>query len=548
MLNELPLYNKILVLLIDFIGVWLAITVYNNNPKGKLNKIFLGMIVSMFFWVNSAYLAHLIGKNQIYLTLIFVKIAWVATPILFILLYFLVLYYLKKEKEYKILSLAILFGGVILSLLTAFTDLIIKDIEFVGIDLNIIYGKGMIPFLGIMFFLMCVPLYFLFKEYIKSEPKERVRIEYLLVGIFIFYLANIIFNIVFPVVFKIVYLYWMGDYSSIVLLGFIAYATVRRDLFGIRVILTTLLVSAIAILLALDIFVFTTELISRLYKGLTLVIFVYFGYLLIRSVLREIESRERIKRAYDMEKKALKQTEALTEAKTQFLMATQHHLRTPLTSMIGYLDLIFGGTYGKVPVKIKQALLKFESSTKRLMRVVNELLDISQFQLGKEVVSLQPGTDVLPILKEVIEELQFEVEYRDLYLKFQKTGKIPKIKADSEKLKVALFNIVDNAIKYTRKGGVTVNVKYQTSNVKRKEESLLIAIKDTGIGIVKGEAGKLFKEAFERGKEAKKVHDYGRGIGLYITGHIIRAHNGKIWAESEGNGKGSTFFIELPVK
>jgi len=541
MITELPLYNKILILLIDFIGVWLAIIVYNNNPKGKLNKVFLGMIASMFFWVNFAYLARLIGRQQSYWSLICLKIAWFATPFLFVFLYFLVLYYLKKESKYRILSLAILFGGIILSLLTAFTNLIVENIEFIGTDLTIIYGKGVFLFLGIGVFLICAPLYLLFEEYVRCLPKERIRIEYLLIGIFIFYLANIIFNIVFPVVFKVVYLYWMGDYSSIVLLGFIAYAIVRRDLFGIRVILTTLLVGAIAILLALDIFVFTTELISRLYKGLTLIIFIYFGYLLIRSVLREIESKERIKRAYDMEKKALKQTEALTEAKTQFLMATQHHLRTPLTSMIGYLDLIFGGTYGKVPVKIKQALLKFESSTKRLMRVVNELLDISQFQLGKEVVSLQPGTDVLPILKEVIEELQFEVEYRNLYLKFQKIGKIPKIKADSEKLKVALFNIVDNAIKYTRKGGVTVNVK-------RKEESLLIAIKDTGIGIAKGEAGKLFKEAFERGKTAKKVHNYGRGIGLFITGHIIKAHKGKIWAESEGEGKGSTFFIELPVK
>ncbi len=541
MITELPLYNKILILLIDFIGVWLAIIVYNNNPKGKLNKVFLGMIASMFFWVNFAYLARLIGRQQSYWSLICLKIAWFATPFLFVFLYFLVLYYLKKESKYRILSLAILFGGIILSLLTAFTNLIVENIEFIGTDLTIIYGKGVFLFLGIGVFLICAPLYLLFEEYVRCLPKERIRIEYLLIGIFIFYLANIIFNIVFPVVFKVVYLYWMGDYSSIVLLGFIAYAIVRRDLFGIRVILTTLLVGAIAILLALDIFVFTTELISRLYKGLTLIIFIYFGYLLIRSVLREIESKERIKRAYDMEKKALKQTEALTEAKTQFLMATQHHLRTPLTSMIGYLDLIFGGTYGKVPVKIKQALLKFESSTKRLMRVVNELLDISQFQLGKEVVSLQPGTDVLPILKEVIEELQFEVEYRNLYLKFQKIGKIPKIKADSEKLKVALFNIVDNAIKYTRKGGVTVNVK-------RKEESLLIAIKDTGIGIAKGEAGKLFKEAFERGKTAKKVHDYGRGIGLYITGHIIKAHKGRIWAESEGSDKGSTFFIELPVK
>ena len=494
----------------------------------------------MFFWVNSAYFAHLIGEHQVYLTLIFVRIAWVATPILFILLYFLIVYYLKKESKYRILSLAILFGGVILSLFTALTNLIVKDIEFAGIDLTIIYGKGMFPFLGIVFFFMCVSLYLLFKEYVRCLPKERIKIEYLLAGIFIFYLANIIFNIVFPIFLKIVHLYWIGDYSAIVLLGFVAYAIVRRDLFGIKVILTTLLVSFITLLLALDIFVFTTELISRLYKGLVLVVFVYFGYLLIRSVLREIESRERIKKAYDMEKKARKQIEELTEAKTQFIMATQHHLRTPLTSMIGFLDLLFGGTYGKVPVKIKQALLKFESSTKRLIRVVDELLDISQFQLGKEVVSLEPGADLSSILKEVIEELQFEVEYRGLYLKLEKTGKIPKIRADSEKLKVALFNIVDNAIKYTRKGGVTVILQKVGANVR-------ISVKDTGIGLDSEKAKALFKSAFVRGKEAKKVHGFGRGIGVYITGHIIKAHHGRIWAESEGEGQGSTFFIELPI-
>ena len=351
---------------------------------------------------------------------------------------------------------------------------------------------------------------------------------------------NSIFNIVLPVFFGIVHLYEFGDYSTIILLSLIAYTIVKKELFGIRVVLTTALVGIIAVLLGLDILVFTPDLLFKLYKGLVLVVFIYFGYLLIMSVLREIKMREKVKRAYDIEKKAREQIEELTEAKTQFIMATQHHLRTPLTSMIGFLDLLFGGTYGKVPVKIKQALLKFESSTKRLIRVVDELLDISQFQLGKEVVSLEPGTDILPILKEVIEELQFEVEYRDLYLKLEKTGKVPKIKADSEKLKVALFNIVDNAIKYTRKGGVTVVLQKIGANVR-------ISVKDTGIGLDSEKAKVLFKSAFVRGKEAEKVHGFGRGIGVYITGHIIRAHHGKIWAESEGEDKGSTFFIELPI-
>jgi len=546
MITELPLYNKILVLLIDFIGVWLAIVVYNNNPKGKLNKIFFGMIASMFLWVNSAYLAHLIGQHQIYLTLIFVKIAWIATPILFILLYFLVVYYLNKEKEYKILSSAVLLSGVIIVLTMGFTDLVVKEIEFIGIDLTIIYGKGMIPFLGIVFFFMCASLYLLFKEYVRCSPKERIRIEYLLVGIFIFYLANVIFNIVFPVVFKIVYLYWIGDYSSIVLLGFIAYAIVKRDLFGIKVILTTLLVSLITILLGLDLFIFTPELMSKLFKGLVLVIFIYFGYLLIRSVLREIEMKEKIQKAYEVEKKAHKELKRLDDAKTQFMMATQHHLRTPLTAMIGYLDLIFGGTYGKVSPKIKDALLKFHVSTRRLIKVVNEFLDITQFQLGKEVVTLKPNIDIRPILKEIMEELQFEAKARGIYLKLQKPvlrqaqSKLPRIKADSEKLKVALFNIVDNGIKYTQKGGVTVKVEIADSKLR-------IITKDTGAGIAKEDLKGLFDKLFERGQEARKVHGIGRGIGLFITGHIVKAHKGKIWAESEGKGKGSTFFIELPI-
>jgi len=322
----------------------------------------------------------------------------------------------------------------------------------------------------------------------------------------------------------------------------VTYAIITNRLFDIRVVLTSLFVGLIAILLLIDALVFTEKLSLQVVitKGGILAAFLFFGYLLIKSVLKEIKLRERIKKAYEVEKRARAEIEKITEAKTQFIMATQHHLRTPLTSMIGYLDLLFGGTYGKVPPKIKLTLQKFQVSTRRLIRVVSALLDISQFQMGKKVVTLQPGIDFESLLKEVTEELQFEVKTRGLYLKYEKTGKIPTIKADPEKLKVALFNIIDNGIKYTRKGGIIV--KCQITNSK-----LQITVKDTGIGIEPSQAKKLFKEAFARGGEAKKVYGFGRGIGLFITGHIIKAHNGKIWAESEGVGKGSTFYIELPI-
>ena len=158
--------------------------------------------------------------------------------------------------------------------------------------------------------------------------------------------------------------------------------------------------------------------------------------------------------------------------------------------------------------------------------------------MGKRVVTLEPGIDFESLIKEVMEELRFEVKIRNLYFKYEKMGQVAAIKADSEKLKVALFNIIDNAIKYTKEGGITVNLK-------QAGKSVQLSVKDTGIGVEPEQAKKLFKEAFARAEEAKKVHGFGRGIGVYITGHIIRAHNGRIWAESQG--KGTTFFIELPV-
>jgi len=541
MTTGLPFYSQILMVLIDLIAIWLIIVACLYVSKRKLRWVFLASIFFMLNWVNFAYVARSIGQQAPVLGLTFLKIAWTASPLLFISIYFLAIIYLEKEKEYVVLNKIVLLTGVMAALIAGFTNLIVNDISFTGtdlIDLTIIYGKGMIPFLGLMFFFMCATLYFLFREYVKSSAERKKRIEYLLAGIFVFYIANIIFGIIYPIFFEFVRLYWIGDYSSIILLSFIAYAIVKRELFGAKIILTTALVGIIAILLILDMLLFTSDLVFRLYKSLVIVVFFYFGYLLIRSVLREIEMREKVKRAYEVEKRARKEIEQITEAKTQFIMATQHHLRTPLTSMIGYLDLVFGGTYGGVPAKLKEVLEKFQVSTKRLIRVVNELLDISQFQMGKKVVALVPNTDIEPIIKEVLEELQFEVKMRGLYLKYNRIGKPPTVKADPEKLKVALFNIVDNAIKYTKKGGIVVTLQ-------RAEKGVRISVKDTGIGLDSVKAKKLFDSAFIRGKEAKKVHGFGRGIGIYITGHIIKAHNGKIWAESEGKGKGTTFFIEL---
>ncbi len=252
------------------------------------------------------------------------------------------------------------------------------------------------------------------------------------------------------------------------------------------------------------------------------------------------EQTKEIKQAYNIEKKANEELKRLDEAKTQFMLATQHHLRTPLTSMIGYIDLLLTGTFGNIPKKIKDVLFKFQSSTSRLGRTVNEFLDISQFQLGREVITLEPNVDILPILKEMEEEIGFEAKNKGIYFKVKKS-KIPLITADANKLKIAFFNIADNAIKYTPKGGVNIETK-------TIDDKIQIIFKDTGMGLNEEDKEKLFSRLFERGAQAQKVFATGRGIGLYLSSQIIKAHGGKLWADSEGRGKGSTFYIELPLK
>lgn len=534
---EWEFITKTLVFIINAVGTGLIFIVFLGNPKAKLNRIFVSMTLLMFVWVDFAFLARLGGQAE--KALLWIRIAWAITPLLFSLIYFFIVDFIKRQKRCVLLDIFNIFLGFLFIYGTFFTDFIIKGISFENGTMRILYGQLVWLFFGAVFYFTVFNFILLFKGYFKSkDPNEKIKIKLLLIGLFFFFLMNSIFNIALPVFFKIVHLYEFGDYSTIFFLCIIAYAIVKRELFGIRIILTAALISVIVLLLGLDILIFTSVLMVQLFKGLILVIFIYFGYLLIRSVLREIEMKEKVERAYILEKKARKEIEEITEAKTQFIMATQHHLRTPLTSMAGYVDLIFGGSYGKVPKKIKNPLMKFQISTKRLLRIVNALLDISQFQMGKEVVSLKSGVSFDDILKEVVEELTFEVKNKGLYLKYNKEGSVPPIRADSEKLKVALFNIVDNAIKYTRKGGITITLK-------KAGKDALVEVKDTGIGLEPEKAKQLFTSAFVRGKEAKKVHGFGRGIGVYVTGHIINAHKGKIWAESEGKGKGTSFFVQL---
>ena len=479
---ELPIYNKILVLLIDIIAAWLVFFVYQEGPKKKLNRIFIFMAASMFIWVNFAYLARIIGRDQIYLSLLFLKIAWFVTPLFFTFLYLLVIHTIKKEKKYNLLTSAVLFAGISLAIITSFTNLIVDGVNFTNGNLEIIYGGGIGIFLGIGLFLICATLYPLFKNYFKLSPKTKRKIQFFLIGIFIFYVGNTIFNIILPVFFGIFHFYYIGDYSTIFLLVFTSYAIVKEELFGTKVILTGLLVALIAILLLLDIFIFTTQLWLQIIKGGIFLVFLYFGYLLIKSVLLEIKRREKMEKlttelqiAHIKLEAAYKQLEKLDKAKSEFISIASHQLRTPLTAINGYVSLVLGGSYGKLPEKSRKPIENVYSSSQRLIRLINDLLSISRIEAGK--IKVEPEKVSLEdLISGIIDELKIAADKKNLSLELKMPEKhLPKILLDKDKIRQAVLNIIDNAIKYTKKGSVLVRIEKEKSKV-------IIIVSDTEIG------------------------------------------------------------------
>jgi len=262
---EWELITKTLVFLINAIGIILIFLVYFSNPKARLNQIFVAMTFLMFIWVDFAFLARLEGQAE--RALLWIKIAWAITPLLFSLIYFFIIYFIGLQKKYKFLDVFNIFLGVLFIIIGLFTNFVIKDIKFDGAILSIVYGPLVFLFFGVVFYFTILNFVLLFKKYFKSSAKEeRIKIQYLLVGLFFFFLMNSIFNIVLPVFLRIVHLYEFGDYSTIILLSLIAYIIVKKELFGIRVVLTTALVGLITILLGLDLLVFTPIFFSNFIK------------------------------------------------------------------------------------------------------------------------------------------------------------------------------------------------------------------------------------------------------------------------------------------
>jgi len=259
---------------------------------------------------------------------------------------------------------------------------------------------------------------------------------------------------------------------------------------------------------------------------------------LIKSVKKEVEQKEHLEILAKKLKTANKKLKKLDEAKTEFLSITSHQLRTPLSSIKGYLSMIIDGDFGKFTKHQNEALGRVYSEVERLIRLVQVFLNVSRIESGRLKIA-NIDFDMQKLIDDVIESLKQSAKNKGLKLIY-KHGKEPLMyKGDPDKIKDVVVNLVDNAIKYTQKGKIWVESYL-------KDEKLVVEVHDTGIGIESSYASNLF-EKFSRAKGIAQIDASGTGLGLFIVKKIIEGHHGSIRAESEGKGKGTTFIFELPL-
>ncbi len=226
--------------------------------------------------------------------------------------------------------------------------------------------------------------------------------------------------------------------------------------------------------------------------------------------------------------------------KTEFVSIAAHQLRTPLSAIKWILSMLLGGDAGEVSSEQKELLSKTYQSNERMIRLVNDLLNTTRIEEGKFLAKIMP-VDIRDLLEKTAAPFGEEVKRKGLEFDCQlPSGRLPKVGADVEKLRLAIQNLMDNALNYTKAGGIKINLSFN-----KDEDSFLFSIADTGIGISNDEQSRIFGKFF-RSAAAVKAETEGSGLGLFITKNIIEAHGGKIWFESPGQG--TTFYFTLPVQ
>lgn len=460
--------------------------------------------------------------------------------LLFVLSFYFLYTFTKKADmpfAYKLLFIVLLLPIILLS--STPYNLSLFDVA----NCNAIENSFMLSYSYLFSFAVFVAVIILaINRYFSASREGRGQVLYVSIGIIFFLLSFSIATFVAsianffqssPDTFA---LEQYGYFGMTIFIAVLTYAIVEYRAFNIKLIAAQALVAALIILIGSQFF-FIRNPINYILNGITFFLVLGFGYLLVRSVEKEVEQREQLEALTEQLEHANERLKELDQMKSEFLSIASHQLRAPITAVQGYAANLLDGSYGVLPDYLRDPLNTIREATRLMVNSIEDYLNISRIEQGRMKYE-KSEFDVADLAKKVVNELTPVAAKKNLALSINAPEDLV-VTADIGKIKQVITNLVDNAIKYTNEGSVSVAVEQVDAKAK-------ITITDTGVGIPPEEIGALF-EKFKRARGANKVNTSGTGLGLYVAKQLIEGHGGAIRIESDGVGKGSRFIIELPI-
>ncbi|MES2953040.1 MAG: ATP-binding protein [Patescibacteria group bacterium] len=339
--------------------------------------------------------------------------------------------------------------------------------------------------------------------------------------------------------------YWLVPMIPILLVPLISYSIVEYSVVSRRLFFAQVAALSTTVIVSFDIFIGRGEfgLIGQLVSAVAFAIINFFLVRLLAENEHNVERLAALSSALSKTNTALEETnkrlQILDLQRAKFISIASHQLRAPLTSIVGYTSMMMEGSFGRIPKKAQGAVEKTLQSGKNLIHTINDFLDASTLEAGSLHYSFVP-LELSALVREVAEMMSSNLRMASLDLSLSiPAGEEFWVSADKEKLRHVIVNLIDNSIHYTPKGSLTLALSKDTKRVR-------LAVSDTGVGMSKETLAKLFQK-FSRGKEGVATSSEGVGLGLYLAREIAKAHGGEIVAQSAGEGKGSTFIVDLPV-
>jgi len=260
----------------------------------------------------------------------------------------------------------------------------------------------------------------------------------------------------------------------------------------------------------------------------------------LHSLNAELEQRV-VERTTQLEHAKSKADKA-NHAKSEFLANMSHELRTPLNAVNGFSEVLLEKYYGELNPKQEEYVHDILDSGNHLLSLINDILDLSKIEAGKEVLELA-SVDISRLLENSLVMIKEKALKHNITLEIKIPNNLTdfQISVDQRKIKQVMYNLLSNAAKFTPDGG---KISIKAARLKGK---IQVSVTDTGIGISKEEQGKIFDE-FYQVRNDQDGKSEGTGLGLSLVKRYIEMHGGRVWVESEGYGKGGKFSFTLPIK